>query len=91
MTGMDLPTRTGAFTFLGSCMNTFILLFVLAGSPNAQLGTYNSLADCQDAIRQIFMANIYVGSRNNPAVIEAVNTSMKYQQEYVCVPTGKAK
>jgi len=65
-------------------MNTFILLFVLAGQPSVQLGTYNSLPACRDAIKAIYMANIYVGERNNPTVIAAVETAMKYQQEYIC-------
>ena len=72
-------------------MNTFILLYALAGAPAAQLGTYNSLPACHDAIRTIFMANIYVEQRKNPVVLAAVDTAIQYQQEYICVPSGAKK
>lgn len=72
-------------------MNTFILLYVLAGAPAAQLGTYDSLPACQAAIKTIFMANIAISARNQPAVISAVDTTIKYQQEYSCVSTRAKK
>jgi hypothetical protein len=60
-------------------------MFVAVGQPNAQLGTYTSLDACNNAIRQIFLAPIYPAARNNPSVVEAVDMSIKFQQEYICV------
>jgi len=68
----------------------YVLLFVGAiGQTPANLGTYNSLPACQTAIRQIYL------QQNTPRGIEitpelakvisiSVDTTMKYQREYVC-------
>ena len=66
-------------------MHEFILIFAMIGQPPAQLGTYASFDSCQDAIRQIFMMNIYKDARGNPEVIKAIDIQMKYQQEYQCI------
>ena len=66
-------------------MQEFILIFALIGQPTAQLGTYSSFDACQDAIRQIYMMNIYKGARENPEVKKAIDITMQYQQEYQCL------
>lgn len=72
-------------------MFTFILVYTLAtsGQPPAQLGSYYTEKACKEAIRQIFLAKISPQSRSNQQVIAAIDTTIKYQQEYQCIPTGK--
>ena len=65
-------------------MNTFILLYILVGHAPAQLGTYSSLDSCTNAIRQLYLANIYIAQQLSPEVQKAIDVTMKYQQEYIC-------
>ncbi len=67
-------------------MKAFILIMVLMGKPSVFLGEYPSFDACQSGIRQIIAANIYKDAINNPEVQKAIDVSMKYQQEYQCVP-----
>ena len=66
-------------------MQEFILIFALIGQAPAQLGTYSSFEACQEAIRQIYLMNIYKDARENPEVKKAIDITMKYQQEYQCM------
>ncbi len=66
-------------------MNEFILIFAMLGQPPAQLGTFSSYESCQEAIRQIFLMNIYKDVRESPEVNKAIDITMKYQQEYQCM------
>lgn len=67
-------------------MKTFILLMILAGHQPQFLGEYQGQEACTQAIRQIYLANIYKGEWNNPQVQAMIDTTMQYQQEYQCVP-----
>ena len=58
-------------------MNTFILLYILAGHAPAQLGTYSSLDSCTNAIRQLYLANIYIAQQLSPEVQKAIEDSGK--------------
>jgi hypothetical protein len=66
-------------------MHEFVLIVALIGQLPTQLGTYTSYEACQDAIRQIFLLNIYKDARDNPKVQEAIDIQMQYQQEYQCI------
>jgi hypothetical protein len=72
-------------------MMSFILIAALAGHPPAQLGSFQSAASCENAIREIFMMKIYKDVQNNPDVIKSIDLAMTYQQEYRCVPQGDTR
>jgi hypothetical protein len=69
-------------------MTTFILIFSMFGQPPAQLGTFQTEKACIQAIRSIFTMNIYKSAQETSQVKEAVETMLKYQQEYKCIPTN---
>ena len=71
--------------FQEAATEEFILIFALIGQAPAQLGTFTSYAACQNAIRQIFLMNIYKDAQDNPEVKKAIDIQMKYQQEYQCI------
>lgn len=68
----------------------FILLFVALHQPPAQLGTYDSINSCKNAIRTIYatrmMSPTVKYSQTQLDVInQAIDTQLQFQQEYRCV------
>jgi len=69
-------------------MSPYILIFITALHPTT-LGTFNSEASCQAAIRTIYETKMY-GSAGlipkNPEIDRAIDIQLKYQTSYRCVP-----
>ncbi len=68
----------------------YILLFVALNQQPAELGSYNSVNSCKDAIRTIYATRMIVPalqySQQQLTVINrAIDTQLQYQQEYRCV------
>lgn len=63
----------------------FILIALIT---NSYLGEYDSLKACEAALRTQYTARLYPGSLDNPAVQGAIDTALKYQRDYVCLPTN---
>jgi hypothetical protein len=50
------------------------------------MGEFDSLKSCQEAIQSRYTIMLAPESLSSPAVQEAIRTTLKYQQEYICVP-----
>ena len=70
----------------------YVLLFVGAvGQTPAQLGVYDTMASCQNAIREIYLYQATPRGVDLPAdarklLAQAVDEQLKYQQKYQCLP-----
>ena len=70
----------------------YALLFVGAvGQTPAQLGVYETMAGCQDAIRKIYLYQATPRGVDLPPaarklLANAVDEQLKYQQKYQCLP-----
>ena len=73
----------------------YVLMFVgIVGQTPAQLGTYDSMAQCQHTIREIYIQQtmprgIEVNPELRQSVNQVVDVKMKFQREYVCLPRSK--
>lgn len=68
----------------------FILLYVALNQQPAQMGSYDSVNSCKDAIRTIYATHMIVpGLQYSQQQLNVINrtidTRLQYQQEYVCV------
>jgi hypothetical protein len=68
----------------------YILLFVALNQQPAELGSYNSVNSCKDAIRAIYatrmiVPNLQYSQQQLTAINRVVDTQLQYQQEYRCV------
>ncbi len=68
----------------------FILLFVALNQQPTNLGTYDSVNSCKDAIRAIYATrmlapNLQYSQQQLTVINRAIDTQLQYQQEYVCV------
>jgi hypothetical protein len=67
----------------------YTLLFVALNQTPAQLGTYNNLQSCDDAIRAIYQTKltprgIDITPQLQESIKFAVDNKIKYQREYTC-------
>ena len=68
----------------------YILLFVALNQQPAELGSYNSVNSCKDAIRAIYatrmiVPNLQYSQQQLTVINRVVDTQLQYQQEYRCV------
>lgn len=68
----------------------FILLFVALNQQPTNLGTYDSVNSCNDAIRAIYatrmiVPNLQYSQQQLNVIDRAIDTQLQYQQEYVCI------
>ena len=69
---------------------SYILLFVALNQTPTNLGSYNSVNSCKDAIRVIYatraiVPNLQYSQQQLTVINRVVDTQLQYQQEYVCV------
>lgn len=67
----------------------YIMLFIAAASTPAYMGTYSSEQECKNAIRLVYQTRLVPPRMNLPQTDLAIDTKMKYQQEFVCAPSRK--
>ena len=68
----------------------FILLFVALNQQPTNLGSYDSINSCKDAIRAIYatrmiVPNLQYSQQQIDVINRVIDTQLQYQQEYVCV------
>jgi hypothetical protein len=68
----------------------FILLFVALNQQPTNLGTYDSVNSCKDAIRAIYatrmiVPNLQYSQQQLTVINRAIDTQLQYQQQYRCV------
>lgn len=73
-------------------MIKYVLLYVALGQTPAQLGTYDNLGACQNAIRQIYWTQMVapgavLDKETRRRFNEAIDIEIKYNQKYQCQPT----
>lgn len=59
---------------------------LVALMTQTSLGQYANLASCQNALRSMYVAKVAPESASNPVVIKAIDTQVKYQRDYACLP-----
>lgn len=69
---------------------SYILLFVALNQTPTNLGSYDSINSCKDAIRAIYATrtiapNLQYSQQQLAAVNRAIDVQLQYQQQYVCV------
>ena len=69
---------------------SYILLFVALNQTPTNLGSYDSVNSCKDAIRAIYatraiVPNLQYSQQQLTVIIRVVDTQLQYQQEYVCI------
>lgn len=69
---------------------SYILLFVALNQTPTNLGSYDSINSCKDAIRTIYATrtiapNLQYSQQQLAAVNRAIDVQLQYQQQYVCV------
>lgn len=69
----------------------YILIVALSGQVPAQLGTYEDLASCQNAIREVLSADILPSALSNPNVQASIDIAMQLQTQYRCVQTKEPR
>lgn len=70
-------------------MVNYILIFVATvNTQPTYLGTYNTEESCKSAIRSIYEQRISPPNLvvKTPQMDKAVDTAMKYQRDFVCIP-----
>ena len=68
----------------------FILLFVALNQQPTNLGSYDSINSCKDAIRAIYatrmiVPNLQYSQQQIDVINRVIDTQLQYQQEYRCV------
>jgi hypothetical protein len=63
----------------------FILLYVALNATPTMLGSYDSVNSCKNAIRAIFLTQMYANMQHTDVAKKATDTWLQYQQEYICV------
>ena len=69
---------------------SYILLFVALNQTLTNLGSYDSVNSCKDAIRAIYatraiVPNLQYSQQQLTVINRVVDTQLQYQQEYVCI------
>ena len=69
---------------------SYILLFVALNQTPTNLGSYDSVNSCKDAIRAIYatraiVPNLQYSQQQLTVINRVVDTQLQYQQEYVCI------
>lgn len=67
---------------------SYVLLFIALNGVPTYLGTYQSSASCQGAIRSIYEAKLSTPQVPiTPEIKQIVDNQLKFQREYRCIPT----
>ena len=69
---------------------SYILLFVALNQTPTNLGSYDSINSCKDAIRAIYATrmiapNLHYSQQQLTTINSVIDMQLQYQQQYVCV------
>jgi hypothetical protein len=63
----------------------FILLYVALNTNPTMLGSYDSINSCKNAIRTIYLSQVFKNMQHSDVANQLTDTWLQHQQEYVCV------
>ena len=53
------------------------------------MGTYADLPSCQNALYEIYATRMNIPGQRSPEIDKAIQTQMKFEKSFVCVPVKK--